>query len=276
MTQFHAFVIHLHAQHPARLPASHGDLAQAAFYAAIDATAPELAKALHDHNQRKPYTLSQLRGQPAPRQDGALYLPVGWEGEFRLTLLHTSLFNAFMQHLLNEPNLTIRLGQADFVISHVYGAPGSHPWCGYATADAMTAAASREPLVRLEFASPTSFNQTGKSDAGHDRFQLLPDPCLIWSSLSANWQTFAGRPLPAEFEPWVKRNVVVRQVRQWETQALVYKRSALVGGQGDVTYEALHQDPTMLRIWNQLADFAFFCGVGRKTAIGMGQCRRVT
>ena len=274
MTQFHALVINLTAQHDAILPASHGDLAHAAFMAAIDASSPELAKALHDLNDRKPFTLSSLNGRLEKRTDG-YQLRAGWQGNFRLTLLHSSLFNAFMQRLLNSPSVAIRLGQAHFTIDHVYGAPGSHPWCGYATAESLQQQSSLERRVRLEIASPTSFSQTKKSDAGTARFQLLPDPGFVWASLRSNWQTFAGQPIPIEFETWVERNVVVREVRRWETRALRYKRNALVGGQGDVTFEALHDDPDMLRTWNMLAEFAFYCGLGRKTTIGLGQCRRL-
>ena len=104
---------------------------------------------------------------------------------------------------------------------------------------------------------------------------LLPDPGLTWISLRSHWQAFTGAAIPIEFERWVERNVVVKQVRRWETRALRYKGNALIGGQGDVTFQALHDDPTMLRTWNLLADFAFFGGVGRKTTIGMGQCRRL-
>lgn len=275
MTQFHAFVIHLLARHEARLPASHGDLAQAAFFAAIDATAPELARALHDHDQRKPYTLSRLRGEPAARQDGVLHLPAGWEGDFRLTLLHASLFNAFMQHLLNEPHLNIRLGQANFAISHIYGAPGSHPWCGYATAETLAAQAGQERQIRLHVASPASFNLKDKADSGQARVQVLPDAELIWASLRSNWQRFAGQAIPIELEGWVRRNVVASEVARWETKALRYKGKPLLGGLGEVTFQALDDDPEMLRAWNLLADFAFYAGVGRKTAVGMGQCRKL-
>lgn len=274
MTQFHAFVIHLHARHEARLPASHGDLAQAAFYAAIDATAPELAQALHDHDQRKPYTLSRLRG-PMRRENGVLHLPAGWEGDFRLTLLHSSLFNAFMQHLLNDPNVNIRLGQADFAVSHVYGAPGSHPWCGYTTAQALLDEAGEDRQIRLHVASPTSFSLKDRADSGQPRIQVLPDAELIWAGLRSNWQRFTGQAIPYEFEAWVRRNVVVGEVQCWETKMLRYKRNPLVGGIGDVTFQALDDDPAMLRTWNLLADFAFYAGVGRKTSMGMGQCRRL-
>ncbi len=274
MTQFNALVVNLIAQHDALLPASHGQLTHAAFMAAVDAVNPELAAALHDINGRKPWTLSELHGR-LERRDGVYYLPRDWSGSFRLTLLHPSLFNAFMQRLLSGPDVAIRLGQADFVIDSVYGAPGSHPWCGYATAQSLQEQAGLERQVRLEFASPTSFSQTDKADGDVDRFMLLPDPKLTWASLRGHWQAFAGQRIPDEFERWVERNVVVREVRRWETRALRYKGNALIGGQGDVTFEALHDAPDMLRTWNLLADFAFFSGVGRKTGIGMGQCRRL-
>ncbi len=274
MTHFYALAINLTAQHEAPLPVSHGQFGHAAFMALVRAAQPELAQALHDLNGRKPYTLSELRGR-LERRAGRYVLPAGWSGGFRLTLLHTSLFNVFMQRLLAEPQVSIRLGQAGFVIDSVYGAPGSHPWCGYATAESLQAQAGLAQQIRLEFASPTSFSQTDKADSGAQRFMLLPDPRLIWSSLGSDWQRFAGQRLPDEWKGWVERNVVVSDVRRWETRALRYKDGHLLGGQGDVTFEALHDDPAMLRIWNLLADFAFFCGVGRKTGIGMGQCRRL-
>ncbi len=274
MTHFYSLVINLTAQHEASLPASHGQFAQAAFMAMVQAAHPELAQALHDLSDHKPYTLSTLHGR-LERRHGGYHLPAGWRGSFRLTLLHSSLFNVFMQRLLAEPQVTIRLGKAGFVIDTVYGAPGSHPWCGYATIESLQAAASLAQQVRLEFASPTSFNQTEKADSGAQRFALLPDPRLIWASLGNKWQRFTALRVPDGFEPWVARNVVVSEVRHWKTRALRYKGGDLLGGQGDVTFHALHDDPAMLRAWNQLADFAFFSGVGRKTGIGMGQCRRL-
>lgn len=274
MTHFYALVINLTAQHEAALPVSHGQFAQAAFMALVRAAQPDLAEALHDLSDHKPYTLSTLHGQ-LDRRNGRYALPAGWRGHFRLTLLHSSLFNVFMQRLLREPQVTIRLGQADFLVDSVYGAPGSHPWCGYATAESLQTEASLAPQVRLEFISPTSFNQTEKSDAGIARVALLPEPRLIWTSLRAKWQRFTALPLPDGFDEWVERNVVVSEVRRWETRALRYKGGDLLGGQGDVTFRALHDDPAMVRAWNLLADFAFFSGVGRKTGIGMGQCRRL-
>lgn len=274
MTHFYSLVINLTAQHEGPLPVSHGQFVQAAFMALVRAAQPELAQALHDLSDHKPYTLSTLHGW-LERRDGRYVLPAGWRGHFRLTLLHTSLFNVFMQRLLTEPRMAIRLGQADFVVDSVYGAPGSHPWCGYATAESLQAEAGLAQRVRLEFATPTSFNQTDKADSGAARVALLPDPRLIWSSLSAKWQRFTSLPLPDGLQAWVERNVVVSEVRRWETRALRYKGGDLLGGLGDVTFQALHDDPAMLRAWNLLADFAFFCGVGRKTGIGMGQCRRL-
>lgn len=274
MTHFYALVINLTAQHEASLAISHGQFAQAAFMALVRAVQPELAQALHDLSDHKPYTLSPLHGR-LERRDGRYVLPAGWRGYFRLTLLHTSLFNVFMQRLLTEPHVAIRLGKADFVIDSVYGAPGSHPWCGYATAESLQAEAGLAQQIRLEFATPTSFNQTDKADSGAARVALLPEPRLIWTSLSAKWQRFTSLPLPDGFQAWAERNVVVSEVRRWETRALRYKGGDLLGGLGDVTFQALHDDPAMVRAWNLLADFAFFSGVGRKTTIGMGQCRRV-
>jgi CRISPR-associated endoribonuclease Cas6 len=48
-----------------------------------------------------------------------------------------------------------------------------------------------------------------------------------------------------------------------------------VGFVGRVTYGLMAENEAARCQLNTLADFAFYAGVGMKTAMGMGQCRRV-
>ena len=44
---------------------------------------------------------------------------------------------------------------------------------------------------------------------------------------------------------------------------------------GTVTWEAEPQPPALLRLINALADYAYYCGTGGRTAQGMGQTVRL-
>ena len=133
----HALVINLTAQNDGVLPGSLGELAMAAFYAAVDAVDPSLAQQMHDAQNRKAFSLSPLYGYWQSPEDGRIHVAAGQPGWLRLGLLDETLFAVFMQHLLYSGATggapSIRLGNIHFTITEALGSPGSHPWVGYTT-----------------------------------------------------------------------------------------------------------------------------------------------
>ena len=69
---------------------------------------------------------------------------------------------------------------------------------------------------------------------------------------------------------------VVRAFRQEAHLVLRFRRAPQVGFVGQVTYGLMAESEAARCQLNALADFAFYAGVGMKTAMGMGQCRRMT
>lgn len=61
-SSLHALIIKLAALDAGTLPGSVGELAHAAFLAAIDAVDPALAAQMHDAQERKDFSLSPLYG----------------------------------------------------------------------------------------------------------------------------------------------------------------------------------------------------------------------
>lgn len=60
-----------------------------------------------------------------------------------------------------------------------------------------------------------------------------------------------------------------------QTELIKTKKVNLVGFTGHITYQIAHKAPDDLVLqMNLLADYAFFCGTGRKTTVGMGQTIR--
>ncbi|WP_341531649.1 CRISPR system precrRNA processing endoribonuclease RAMP protein Cas6 (plasmid) [Nostoc sp. UHCC 0302] len=114
--------------------------------------------------------------------------------------------------------------------------------------------------IKLQFVSPTSFKQSGA-------IQPFPLPELVFNGLQRRWNHFA----PAELKfPETKWNSFVSAF-QLKTQALKLEGGAEIGSQGWIIYRFLDSEPA--KIATVLAHFAHFAGVGRKTAMGMGQTR---
>ncbi|MCC5661795.1 CRISPR system precrRNA processing endoribonuclease RAMP protein Cas6 [Nostoc sp. XA010] len=117
-------------------------------------------------------------------------------------------------------------------------------------------------VIELRFLSPTSFKQ-------NRGLQPFPLPELVFNSLLRRWNTFA--PLELQF-PEVEWNGLV-SAYGLKTHALKMGGGAEIGAQGWVKYRFL--DSQQARIATILTHFATFAGVGRKTAMGMGQVRLV-
>ncbi|MHC5935987.1 CRISPR system precrRNA processing endoribonuclease RAMP protein Cas6 [Nostoc sp.] len=115
-----------------------------------------------------------------------------------------------------------------------------------------------QSLIELRFLSPTSFKQSRA-------VQPFPLPELVFNSLLRRWNTFA---LPELQFPEIEWNGLV-SAYDLKTYALKMEGGAEIGAEGWVKYRFL--DPEQARIATTLAHFATFAGVGRKTAMGMGQ-----
>lgn len=121
---------------------------------------------------------------------------------------------------------------------------------------------SAQNVIELQFLSPTSFKQTQKVQP----FPLLE---LVFNSLLRRWNTFAPKEL--EF-PEIEWNGLVCAY-DLKTYTLKMEGGTEIGAEGWVRYRFL--DTELARIATVLAHFAVFAGVGRKTAMGMGQARLV-
>jgi len=268
---FHALVIKLTAQESGSLAAGVGEMAHAAFYAAIQAVDPDLSAHMHDAQQRKAFSLSPLYGYR--QQHGRLRVRAGDQGWLRLGLLDDQLFGVFMQHLLDSRQPVIRLGPVHFAITEVLGSPGGHPWVGYTTLEQLRALDETPQRWRLEFASPTAI-RWGEADSGTRRVEVFPQPRMTIAGLRKRWDRWTGETWGRDFEEWVERNVVVSRVWRWETKPVIYRKQTYVGGQGQLEYRLLDGRERAKAIHlNRLLQLAFFTGVGYKTTHGLGQMR---
>lgn len=275
MPTLYSSVIRLYVLQAGAIPQTHGNLAHAAFLDLTRQVAPELAQVLHDRDAPQPFTLSPLNGLPEP-QGGEFRLRQGFECWLRVTLAGEMMFKVLIEWLLRthaHTQPTLRLGAVTFGVAEVLTTPGSHPWAGYADAAELATRARADDTLAFEFATPFGFS------LGQNRIEIMPRADLLFGGLHKKWQQWSRLPLPGIGDQeldykWLRESVLVSE---WQMQSRMLRmgQRLQIGSVGTVQFKLFERDAAIRRALNALADFAFYAGVGRKTAQGMGQVRRL-
>ena len=274
----YSIVLKLTPTREATVRATMGHQVHAAFLRTVEESDPALAEVLHLPNlPARPFTVSPLLGVGRAR-DRKIHLSPGQDYFLRFTVLYPPIFERFMARFLRgEGRPVIRLGKALLLIKEILTTPGSHPWAGYSSWAQLAAEARPEQEITLEFTSPTAFG-FGQKEWGK-KVMVLPEPDRVLGSLARSWNNLAPPPLQVDrraLKAYAEEHVVVKRLRRLETQMLRFSRSPQVGFIGQVTYGLMTDNEPARCQLNALADFAFYAGVGMKTAMGMGQCHRTT
>jgi len=273
----HAIVLKLAPERAGRIRATHGHHAHAAFLKTVRQADPALAKVLHmPQLPTRPFTVSPLLGMGTGHQGPVTVAP---ERDYflRFTVLYAPIFEQFMARFMRgrvQPRL--RLGPMYFQIKEILATPGSHPWVGYDSFIHIAQAAEPVESVTLEFTTPTAFS-FGDRPWGR-QVMPLPLPRLIFGSLSRSWNQLAPSSLSVDrraLRAYIEDNVVVARMAGVETRMLSYSSAPQLGFVGRVTFEFKGGDALLHCRLSALADLAFYAGVGYKTTMGMGQCRRL-
>lgn len=265
----HAVVLRLLPKTPITIPIGLGYQVHAAFLAMIGEVAPDLAEELHAPSaQYRSFTTSPLRG--GKRVDGdRLLLSPDRACSLRFTVLNPNIYHRLVEHLLLPQRLpSLRLSEAELLITEMIGTPGSSTWAGYATWEGLLEGAHLDRVITLEFASPTAFRQ-GDLDLP------LPVPRLIFSSYLQKWNRFSGIPFDRELLTIIERHVGLKE-HKIKTVPFNDGRVTIPGFVGSCTFliKGKLKEEAVRQI-NCLADFAFYAGTGRKTTHGMGMTRRI-
>jgi CRISPR-associated endoribonuclease Cas6 len=187
--------------------------------------------------------------------------PVSEEGDrffFRISLLDGSLINSLILGVNEWENQPLILGNFPLVIRQVYMIPNSHSLAKGTDYYSLVNDVVIADEINLKFLSPTSFKQK-------QGIQTFPLPDLVFDSLLRRWNLFAPKSLHF---PEIKWEGLVSAF-ELKTHALKLEGGAEIGCQGWVKYHFSNREQA--RIASILANFAFFAGVGRKTAMGLGQ-----
>ncbi|MEB3164467.1 MAG: CRISPR-associated endoribonuclease Cas6 [Prochlorothrix sp.] len=291
----HSLVLNLVPETPIPPGFTTGKHLHALFLNLVSTIDRPLGDHLHANAANKAFTLSPLQVTRLQQQPIKLKKPAqpesltynhmkpiapGQSCWWRISLLDDRLFSQLTPLWLNlNPAQPWHLGPANLHITSILGTPQStQPWANFQTYGQLyDQASSQDRKLTLQFSTPTAFRQ-GKYDS------TLPTAEQVFGSLLRRWNFYSDFPFdsvgleavqPSGFEI---RTVVVRDPREQfqQTGARVSVMGQFVGCVGTVTYQVLGTvEEQMLKRLNALTDFALYAGVGRKTPMGMGMCRRV-
>ncbi|MEH1855492.1 MAG: CRISPR system precrRNA processing endoribonuclease RAMP protein Cas6 [Nostoc sp.] len=248
----HSIVVELAAAAVGDIPATLSRALHALVLKWLAAANPSVAETIHA-SQNPPLTISPLLGNR--RQAG---VRIGDYFYFRITLLDGALVEPLMRGFECSETQSLVLADFPFVLRHLYALPGTHQLAGAADYALLSHPAQVLNDIELHFLSATSFKQ-------NQGVQTFPLPELVFNSLHRRWNIFA----PEQYHlPNCEWNALVTAY-ELKTYALKMEGGTEVGAQGWVCYR--FSDAETGRIATILANFAFFAGVGRKTAMGMGQ-----
>lgn len=230
---------------------------------------PDLAQSLHDTDGAKPITCSGLHGARHLRDNAQFVTP-----ERTYTLRITGLSAPVCQALLAlhaQPPTTLELDHLPFTIEQITNDPQQHEWAGktsYALLASPYLVAQKMPYgnFTLQFNAPTAFHSQGMT-------QPFPLPTFVFGSLIQRWNGFSTIALSPDVRTFCESQVALRHFRL-RTQTVVLRNEMKeLGFIGQAAYTILSRDRYWRSALNILAQFAFYGGIGIKTALGMGQTR---
>ncbi len=306
-TRMYALLLRLRPLQQGTLMPFSGELVHGALLSWLRAAAPDVATWLHEGHKRRLFTCSSLHfSQPmqpslkAEREN--IHLPLNPMKTYtvRLTFLLGELFplfyNALMQSKASEAEATsvpfMRLGKQLFLLEEVIFAKDDPVgWTNFTSPASLVEKAehmrfSTDTLLTFEFGSLTAFSR-GHSRAGYGMYHMIfPLPQLLFQSLLRRWEDIA----PSELAHVVHKERIEQYLQEDGVIAIDYDLTAhhvhftthlQRGFLGTCAYQLRGPDEKVsadspLTLKQQiylLAQLAFYCGVGHKTAMGLGQTR---
>lgn len=237
----------------------------------------QLSNDLHEENSLHPISVSTLYGKFPNRS-----IDPNGTYELRFTAANGNTAEALLNCISNggsfAPGKQVELNYRDFLIENAVIDSSLHPWA--ASSDYQTLASSSflglvsaPERITLEFVSPTSFASTGKLSTNKQNI-AYPLPDLVFGSLLERWNLFSPITLPKELRLYIQECLILTHFELHSKTIHIFD-GAQMGMVGEATFKTRNYDRYWMSLINILADYAFFAGIGAKTAGGMGQVRRI-
>jgi CRISPR-associated endoribonuclease Cas6 len=309
-TKLYAFLLKLRPLQGGTLMPFTGSQVHGAFLNWLRTAAPEVGTWLHEGSKRRLFTCSSLQFPLLPHrlleaERRNVHLPLDPEKTYtvRFTLLLGELFPLFYEALIRSHTISsgsnkspfIQIGKQLFLLEEVLVEKNDPSgWVGFTSLSGLVEQVktrrlgSSEPLT-LEFASLTTFNLSNSRTRPYGpHYALLPLPLHVFSNVMRRWEDLA-QPEPVgivqrdRIEQYLQDDGIIIVDYDLKVHSVHFPTHQQQGFVGRCTYALRGPDEpatpeTPLTVRQQillLAQLAFYCGVGYKTAMGMGQTRLV-
>jgi len=268
---FMAAVLTLKPQRPATLPPYLGRATHAAFLRLIAEQDPELAKHLHEPNQERPFTVSDVWGEGVRRRESSSFFPD--KAYFlRITSISSTLSTFLQERILAGPLPALELAGLPFQVTGVTLDSRQNLWAGTTTDAALVKHVALQghlsPQVTLRFASPTVFRS-------QEVYMPLPLPRLVFEGLARRWNDHATIAVHPDVVRYAEECLAISRYRLQTERVSRGEKGSFPGFVGTCTFAMRVKDRYWMGVIHLLARFAFYAGVGRQTAMGLGQVRVV-
>lgn len=265
-------VINLKINQESLVPPSMGQVLHAFFLNRVRLLDQERAEILHRSEEIKPFTISHLWGK-VTYQDCRWRLFPGECYSFRITCLDSELSRwlseEWMPALVGEE---VALAGAAFRVIGFTVTPVEDPWANLTTFEEIYnryIECQVDKKVGIYFYSPTTFRIKGSN-------YPLPEPKKVFLNLLHKWNKYSPVHLGDNFIEYIEANVNPGMYRL-ETRIMHFDCYKQVGFTGTCWFNVRdRQEKIFLKIVHMLAEFSFYAGVGYKTTMGMGQCRKIS
>ena len=281
-----SLTVYLFPVEKAILPPTMGHYIHAAFLDIARQTDGEIAERLHLNQPYKPFTVSPLQGKFNKQEKGKLSIRAGTECWMRFTIMDDYLLSAVVRFFTEGKSTTIRLGDSMFQITRVTTSEdGTHGhWSACTTFEEILDNAAPFSKLNVRFYSPTAFkvhDVTTNSAQNH----VFPDPLHCFQNWLKKWNALATIHIDEDaLLSFIQRHI---QFSRYSIKTRImnfggYKQLGFVGdceyrftGNGSMARanSANENMRDFLKQAEALANFAFYCGTGYKTTMGMGQTR---
>jgi CRISPR-associated endoribonuclease Cas6 len=270
MTDLASIVFTLTAAEDTDLPRFPGRVLHGALLRWLQRDHPEFVALLHDENHKRPYTISDLRGNFKISGDWIKFR----QGEilwYRLTGMEAFFIQCVMASLRQQKSGP-QPDDPKLVPGPVYFSPAEHSHARLSSFVQLAEEVRQQEaegrrldgMATLRFETPTCFIENKQA-------LPLPVPRYVFGYLANQWQLASPFPLPVEDLQHFVESIHLAAARV-ETQVVDLQKYRRTGFVGECRF-ALH--PALPENYRQalqlLAKFAFFSGVGSHTTMGMGQ-----
>lgn len=270
MTDLLSLVVTVHPETDTLVPGHLGRAVNALLLNWIQQADPALSQKWHDAQTAKPYTATTLIGGQRQGKDQRLFA-AGESAWFRLTALDRDIAQALLQQV-EAPPATVNIDGHDFVVDALYTSPDQHPWARQTTYHTLSnpyfMGQDHARRVELDFVTPVVFRQNNLT-------QPLPMPDLVFGNLSDRWNAFSPVGMSPHMREYCQSSVSISRFELKSRATPGKGKHVEVGSVGQVTYVNVRYDRYWGNMLALLAEYAFFAGVGRHTAFGMGQAQRL-